>query len=228
MSSSHPPRHTQEPTPAEGHPSADHPAASMPRRWWLGAAAVGLTAGAAGYWWHGRSSGPAAGSQAVGAQGAGPAAPAGGSGLASSTSHEQLGADFWALKLPQATGTELLLESLRGRPLLINFWATWCPPCVREMPLLNSFYRQHQGKGLQMIGIAVDGAKPVAAFLERSPVDFPIALAGADGSGLARTLGNTGGGLPYTVLAGSTGAVIRRQMGELQAQTLAEWAQAFN
>jgi thiol-disulfide isomerase/thioredoxin len=119
------------------------------------------------------------------------------------------------------------MANLQGRPLLINFWATWCPPCVREMPLLNSFYRQHQANGLQMIGIAVDSVKPVAAFLERNPVDFPILLAGADGSGLARTLGNTGGGLPYTLLVNARGAVVHRQMGELQAQRLAEWAQSI-
>ncbi|MFM8638500.1 MAG: TlpA disulfide reductase family protein, partial [Betaproteobacteria bacterium] len=85
-------------------------------------------------------------------------------------------------------------SSLKGRPLLVNFWATWCPPCVREMPLLDNFYQQNKATGLQILGIAIDGASPVQAFLARSPVAFTLALAGADGSALARTLGNTGGG----------------------------------
>jgi len=77
----------------------------------------------------------------------------------------------------------------------------------------------------KMLGIAVDGAKPVTAFLARQPVSFLVALAGAEGSGLARALGNSAGGLPYTVLADAQGRILRRQMGELQAAQLAQWGQ---
>jgi hypothetical protein len=63
--------------------------------------------------------------------------------------------------------------------------------------------------------------------MARSPVGFAIGLAGADGSGLARTLGNTGGGLPFTVLADAKGAIVRQQMGELQRSQLDEWAKAL-
>jgi len=205
------PRHDEQPgrtaPAANGQPG---------RRWWLAAAAVGLTASATGFWWHLHRSGT--GSTAAKPQGAGGTAPTGPS---------QLGDDFWALNLPQPQGTDLALISLRGRPLLVNFWATWCPPCVREMPLLDQFYRQYHKDGLQMLGIAVDGAKPVLGFLERNPVGFAIGLAGADGSGLARSLGNTAGGLPYTVLADAGGAIVRRQMGELKRSQLEEWAQAL-
>ncbi len=173
---------------------------------------VGLAAGATAFWWQSRSCEDPANS-----------APTAGSGPVSTP--EALGEDFWALSLPQPEGPDLALSSLRGKPLLLNFWATWCPPCVREMPLLESFYQQHKSKSLQMLGIAVDRAKPVTAFLARQPVSFAVALAGAEGSGLARALGNSAGGLPYTVLANAQGMIQRRQMGELQAQQLAQWGQ---
>jgi len=210
------------PSPEQGRPQEPHqqglaPPASSQRRWWLGASALGLAAGAGAFWWQSRAPGAAALAP--------PATAAGGPAAVSSPEH--LGEDFWALTLPQPSGTDLQLSHLRGRPLVINFWATWCPPCVREMPLLDAFYAQYRDKGLQMLGVAVDGPQPVRAFLARSPVGFPVALAGADGSGLARALGNTGGGLPYTVLADAKGAIVRRQMGELQAAQLAQWAQTL-
>ena len=207
-----PPKPGTDPAPLSPPPAATTAPGSADRRRWLGVGMVGLAAGATGYWWQSRScEDPSA------------TPPTGGGSPASSPA--ALGEDFWALTLPQPEGPDLALSSLRGRPLLINFWATWCPPCVREMPLLDSFYQQNKSKSLQMLGIAVDGAKPVTAFLARQPVSFLVALAGAEGSGLARALGNSAGGLPYTVLADAQGRILRRQMGELQAAQLAQWGQ---
>ncbi|MBC7717365.1 MAG: TlpA family protein disulfide reductase, partial [Pseudorhodobacter sp.] len=81
------------------------------------------------------------------------------------------------------------MADLRGKPLLLNFWATWCPPCVKEMPLLDAFYQTHRARGWQVVGLAVDSPTPVRAFLERVPVSFPIGLAGMEGSELSRALG---------------------------------------
>lgn len=212
------PHSPQSPHAPTQHPPAGQAAPPAGRRRWLGAAAVGLTAAAAGFWWQGQGPGKKA------PQSPQPDGPA---KSQATSSPSRLGEDFWALTLPQPSGSDLPLSTLRGRPLLINFWATWCPPCVREMPLLDQFYRQYEPKGLQMLGIAVDGLQPVKGFMERSPVGFPIGLAGADGSGLARSLGNTGGGLPFTVLADATGAIVRQQMGELQRRQLDEWAGAL-
>lgn len=184
------------------------PSPRSSRRLWL-VAGTAIAAGAAWSWW--------------GRQGAQDEAVNSASGKPTS-SPQHLGDDFWALALPQPNEELLALRSLQGRPLLINFWATWCPPCVREMPLLDDFYQQKKAQGLQMLGVAVDSPTPVRQFLSKTPVQFPIVLAGADGSGLARALGNSQGGLPYTVLADARGAILERQMGELSADQLARWA----
>lgn len=129
----------------------------------------------------------------------------------------------WALEFDTPEGSRLALNSLRGRPLLINFWATWCPPCVEELPLLNAFYLENQAKGWQIVGIAVDKLAPVQAFLARQPLAFPVAMAGMEGLALSKALGNLAGGLPFTVLLGADGRVLNRKIGKLSERDLTVW-----
>lgn len=134
---------------------------------------------------------------------------------------------FWALELPGVDGTVFRVAALQGQPLLVNFWATWCPPCIRELPLINGFAQAQAPRGAQAIrvlGVAVDQAAPVSRWLARNPLDFPVALAGAGGVGLTRSLGNLSGGLPFTLLLDARGRVQQRKMGELSEQDLAQWA----
>ena len=134
---------------------------------------------------------------------------------------------FWDLQLPQPDGAELALSSLRGKPLLVNFWATWCPPCVREMPLINQFAQAQAARGthaVQVLGIAVDQAANVNKWLARQPLVFPVVLAGAGGVSMTRSLGNISGGLPFTILLDAQGQVQQRKIGELSEQDLAQWA----
>jgi thiol-disulfide isomerase/thioredoxin len=134
------------------------------------------------------------------------------------------GALLWPLSFQTPQGSALPMTSLRGRPLVVNFWATWCPPCVEELPMLDAFSRQHAAKGWQVVGLAIDQPSAVRTFLQRTPVGFPIGLAGLDGSQLARELGNRTGGLPFTVVLGKDGTVLQRKMGKISNEDLAQWA----
>lgn len=134
--------------------------------------------------------------------------------------------DFWALELPTASGAGMPLRSLRGRPLVVNFWATWCPPCVKEMPELDRFAREFGGQGWQVLGVAIDQAGPVQAFLKQTPVVFPIVLAGTEGLSWVRRLGNPAGGLPFSVQFGTDGLAARRKLGATSFDELAAWARS--
>jgi thiol-disulfide isomerase/thioredoxin len=131
---------------------------------------------------------------------------------------------LWSLQLTTPQGSPMALAGLRGGPLLVNFWATWCPPCVDELPLLSGFYQQHHAKGWQVLGIAVDQPDAVNRFLARSPVSFAVAMAGSAGLELSKSLGNLSGGLPFSVVLNSDGEVARRKMGRLTASELAAWS----
>jgi thiol-disulfide isomerase/thioredoxin len=132
---------------------------------------------------------------------------------------------FWAAEFPGVRGETLRMQDFSGRPLLVNFWATWCPPCVEELPLINQFHRQHAAAGWQVLGLAVDQAASVNRFLERLPLDFPVALAGFAGTDLSRDLGNPSGALPFSVVFGADGSIRHRKLGKLSADELSQWGQ---
>lgn len=132
---------------------------------------------------------------------------------------------FWAQGFTAPGGEQVAMQAFRGKPLVLNFWATWCPPCVEELPLLNGFYREQKGRGWQVVGLAIDQPSAVRQFLQRLPLDFPVALGGLGGTDLARSLGNLTGGLPFTVVFGADGTILHRKMGQLTAADLKAWAQ---
>lgn len=130
---------------------------------------------------------------------------------------------LWDMEFDKPEGGGVSLASMVGKPLLLNFWATWCPPCVQELPMLNAFYREHAAKGWQVLGLAIDQPSAVRKFLTRIPLDFPVGLAGLGGTDLGRSLGNLTGGLPFSVVFGADGRVLHRKMGQVTEQDLQTW-----
>ena len=97
---------------------------------------------------------------------------------------------FWAAEFDTPTGESLSMKSLQGRPVVINFWATWCTPCIEEMPLIDTFFRENESKGWQVLGLAIDQPSRVRQFLTQFPVNYKIGLAGLNGTELGKLLGN--------------------------------------
>ncbi|NMM81881.1 redoxin [Acidovorax sp. SRB_14] len=131
---------------------------------------------------------------------------------------------LWGEAFTTPDGAALAMQSFRGKPLLLNFWATWCPPCIAELPMLNAFFRDNAARGWQVLGLAVDQPSAVRTFLGRLPLDFPVGMAGLGGTDLSRALGNLTGGLPFTVVFGAGGQVLHRKMGQVTPQDLKQWA----
>lgn len=135
-------------------------------------------------------------------------------------------AGFWQMRFEQPDGQVLDMAGWRGKPLLLNFWGTWCPPCIKEMPELDRFAQRFAKQGWRVLGLAVDNPKAVREFLLRSPVSYTIGLAGFDGAELSRRLGNTMAGLPFTVAFDRQGAVRHRKAGATTLEELSRWAEA--
>ena len=132
---------------------------------------------------------------------------------------------FWQLSFDTPDGGSLAIACFYGKPLLVNFWATWCPPCIEELPLIDRFYQENKAKSWQVLGLAVDQPSAVRAWLQRKPLHFPIAMAGFAGTELSKSLGNLTGGLPFTVVFGASGQLLHRKSGKVTEDDLAQWAQ---
>lgn len=130
---------------------------------------------------------------------------------------------FWAAEFDTPTGESLPMSAFQGRPLVVNFWATWCSPCVEEMPLIDVFFRQNQKNGWQVLGLAIDQPSRVRQFMGQFPVSYKIGLAGLGGTELGKILGNEVGGLPFTVVLDAQGHLIQRKMGKLTPEDIRKW-----
>jgi thiol-disulfide isomerase/thioredoxin len=111
-------------------------------------------------------------------------------------------------------------ENWRGKVLVVNFWASWCPPCVEEMPALDKMAQEYASKNVLIVGIGIDSPSNIREFLQKTPVSYPIVIGGLEGSNLSKQMGNTQGALPYTVVINAKGKSIYTKLGKISEEEL--------
>lgn len=114
------------------------------------------------------------------------------------------------------------LSEWRGKVVVLNFWATWCPPCREEMPAFAALQEELAGRGLQFVGVAIDEPEEVQAFLQARPVNYPILIGGADVPGWADSLGNEFAALPFSVVLDRDGRQILAKTGLFRREQILE------
>jgi len=130
-----------------------------------------------------------------------------------------------ALVLADAEGHALdIRERFKGHPLLVNVWASWCGPCVEEMPELARFAEGQGAQGVQVLGLALDTPGGVRGFLQRVPVDYPIVLDTPGPGDASVQLGNAQGLLPYSVLFDAQGRMVKAKLGPFAHDEIEGWA----
>ena len=129
-------------------------------------------------------------------------------------------AQLWSASVTTPDGKTHSLSAYKGKPLVVNFWASWCGPCVREMPELSALQGQYRKKGIRFIGLGVDSGTNIKNFLQKVKVDYPIYVAGFGGADVARAFGDLAGGLPYTVVIDANGTVRATKLGQIKPEEL--------
>ncbi|GHD72171.1 hypothetical protein GCM10007164_19480 [Luteimonas padinae] len=128
------------------------------------------------------------------------------------------------ITLPDLAGTPRTLpEDFDGRPLVVNVWASWCGPCIEEMPELDRYAAEQGYNGVQVVGIALDDPAAVADFLGRIPVRYPILIDAPGPRDAGVQLGNPRGVLPYTALVSADGRLLKQRIGPFVHGELDDW-----
>ncbi len=111
-------------------------------------------------------------------------------------------------------------NSWRGKVLVVNFWASWCPPCVEEMPTLDQLQAEFSPQNVLFVGIGIDSPSNIRQFLEMTPVSYPVVIGGLEGSALSKQLGNAQGALPYTIIIDAKGKATSSKLGKISEEEL--------
>ncbi|MGH8666480.1 MAG: TlpA family protein disulfide reductase [Burkholderiales bacterium] len=140
--------------------------------------------------------------------------------LATDTPAQEPGAVLMATRLNDPTGTPQPMAQWRGKVLVVNFWATWCPPCLKEIPEFIRLQQRYGPKGVQFVGIAIDNTSQVLGFMAQHGMNYPVLMAEREGLDLARAAGNRLGGLPFTVVIDRQGKAAQVELGVLDEHKL--------
>ena len=132
------------------------------------------------------------------------------------TSTSVIGKQRPGFTLPDTSGSEHDIGEWDGKVLVINFWATWCPPCRKEMPAFIELQDEFADQGLQFIGVAIDDADKVKDFMDTYGVNYPMLLGDLAAIEIAKQYGNRFGALPYTVIVDREGKIVFTRRGELE------------
>lgn len=138
------------------------------------------------------------------------------------TSQKQQTIPLIKFSLPDLSGTVRPITNWQGKILIINFWATWCPPCLKEIPEFIEIQSEYAEQNVQFIGIAIDKPHLVSDYLSFIDINYPILIAETEGGQLSQKLGNTVNAIPYTLIVNQDSQIIFRHPGELSKQKLRE------
>lgn len=122
------------------------------------------------------------------------------------------------ISMKDSAGKQRKMSEWQGKVLVLNFWATWCPPCVSEMPELVALQNDFVSKNVQVVGIGIDSPSNIRKFAEKHQITYPLLLGGLEGTELSKQFGNQSGGLPFTLLIGADGSVRKSYMGRLDME----------
>lgn len=128
--------------------------------------------------------------------------------------------------LPDLGGTERHLSEWDGDLVLLNFWATWCPPCKKEMPLFQETFDAHRDAGFTVVAVAIDDPSATQNFVDQFGIEFPVLIGQDDAMKIGREYGNRIGALPYSVLIDRDGTILETHRGEVEPADLDAWLQA--
>ena len=149
---------------------------------------VGILAAAAGYWMHAARIAPAA-------------LPIDG---------------LWSAEFKDLSGRSIKMSALKGQPMVVNFWATWCGPCIEEMPDFQRASQTPEGRNVKFVGIGIDYANNMKSFADKIGVSYLLLESGARGLDVVKSIGNTAGVLPFTLIIDRSGAVVSRKVGRIE------------
>jgi len=123
------------------------------------------------------------------------------------------GGELINFTLPELNGKPHSLEEWRGKIIVLNFWATWCPPCREEIPLLIALQKKRAAEGLQVVSVAIDNETAVRPYRQSAGINYPVLMGGDEALDLVARYGNNMGALPFTVIIDRGGAIVARKLG---------------